>query len=51
MAEIDEPTISKIVGMLIQILHGEYSDTGELAVIQLAVLAKRVCERERLRNR
>jgi len=34
----DDRTNRKIVGKLIEVLHGEYSDTRDLAVVQLAIL-------------
>ena len=38
----DEKKTRKLVGMLIEILHGEYSDTRDLAVVQLALLGEKV---------
>ncbi len=41
MTEIDEQTTDKVAGMLIQVLHGQYSDTRELAVVQLVLMGKK----------
>src|SRR4030042_2076948 len=38
MPKEDEDLIQKLTGMLIQVLHGEYTDTRELAVVQLVLL-------------
>jgi hypothetical protein len=40
LAQSDETT-NKLVGMLIQVLHGEYSDTRDLAVVQLVLLGNK----------
>jgi hypothetical protein len=34
----EQETTNILVGMLIQVLHGEYSDTRELAVVQLVLI-------------
>ena len=41
MREKKDWTIRQAVGKLIQVLHGEYSDTRDLAVVQLAVLGEK----------
>jgi hypothetical protein len=41
LTEIDEQTINKVINLLIQILHGEHSDTRDLAVVQLVLLGKK----------
>ena len=37
----NENAVKKLVGMLIEVLHGEYSDTRDLAVVQLAILGEK----------
>jgi hypothetical protein len=37
----NENSLKKLVGMLIEVLHGEYSDTRDLAVIQLSILGEK----------
>ena len=37
----NENSVKKLVGMLIEVLHGEYSDTRDLAVVQLAILGEK----------
>ena len=41
MREKKDWTIRQAVGKLIQVLHGDYSDTRDLAVVQLAVLGEK----------
>lgn len=41
MSSNDEKKTRKLVGMLIEVLHGDYSDTRDLAVVQLALLGQR----------
>jgi hypothetical protein len=38
---INDESFRKLVGMLIEVLHGEYSDTRDLAVVQLSILGNR----------
>lgn len=39
--EMNDRVIQKVVGKLIEVLHGEYSDTRDLAVVQLALLGRK----------
>lgn len=39
--EKDDRILRKVVGKLIEVLHGEYSDTRDLAVVQLALLGNK----------
>lgn len=41
MSRNNDELIKKVVGKLISVLHGEYSDTRDLAVVQLALLGKK----------
>lgn len=41
MSRNNDELIRKVVGKLISVLHGEYSDTRDLAVVQLALLGKK----------
>ncbi|MGA2681347.1 MAG: hypothetical protein ABSF44_06040 [Candidatus Bathyarchaeia archaeon] len=37
----NEDSVKKLVGILIEVLHGEYSDTRDLAVVQLSILSEK----------
>jgi len=37
----NENAVKKLVGMLIEVLHGDYSDTRDLAVVQLAIIGEK----------
>lgn len=39
--KMEKKRIKKVVGMLIEVLHGKYSDTRDLAVVQLVLLGKK----------
>jgi hypothetical protein len=41
MTVAKENSVKKLVGMLIEVLHGEYSDTRDLAVVQLSILGEK----------
>jgi hypothetical protein len=41
LTEIDDQTSDKLAGMLIQVLHGQSSETRELAVVQLVLMGKK----------
>ena len=41
MTEIGDQTTDKLADMLIQVLHGQSSDTRELAVVQLVLMGKK----------
>jgi hypothetical protein len=37
MSVTNKSSLKKMVGMLIEVLHGEYQDTRDLAVVQLSI--------------
>ena len=39
--KMEKKRIKKVVGMLIEVLHGKYSDTRDLAVVQLVLLGEK----------
>jgi hypothetical protein len=41
LAEVDEQTTNKLAEMLISVLHGQQSDSRELAVVQLVLMGKK----------
>jgi len=41
MSVTNESNLKKLVGMLIEVLHGEYQDTRDLAVVQLSIFGEK----------